>query len=111
MSKLRLQFRTVWLQSPCPFPAHCQDVLPTSDPPSEVRGHKWNVLSTAASLEPAQHTGHNAAHTLRPQASFPMASKPGYLVCKTKPPFLQQKVNTIHNYPVKLLTPPDTAPC
>lgn len=40
---------------------------------------------------------------------FTWFPNPGYLVCKTKPPFLQQKVNTIHNYPAKLLTPTDAA--
>lgn len=52
---------------------------------------------------------HNAAHTLRPQATLPRLSKPRCLVCKTSLPSLQCKLNTIHNYPAKLLTPTDTA--
>lgn len=54
---------------------------------------------------------HNAAHTLRPQAALHRVSKPRYLVCKTSLPFFQCKLNTIHNYSAKPLTPTDTASC
>lgn len=40
---------------------------------------------------------------------FTWFPNPEYLGCKTKPPFLQQKVNAIHNYPAKLLTLTDAA--
>lgn len=40
---------------------------------------------------------------------FKWFPNPGYLGCKTKPPFPKQKVNTIHNCPAKLLTLTDTA--
>lgn len=52
---------------------------------------------------------HNAAHTLRPQPTLHRVSKPRYLVCKTSLPFLQCKLNMVHNYSARLLTPRDAA--
>lgn len=70
-------------------------------------------VSLSQSFCPSTSTAHRpttrSPHPSDRRLHFTWFPNPGYLVCKIKPPLLQQKVNTIHQYPAKLLTPTDAA--
>lgn len=105
-------YQTYLAASLVAFSACGQCLLLASDHPSEGRASELALPSLNITFKAS--TTHRPTMQLTPldhRPHFTGPPNPRYLVCKTKPLLLQQRVNTIHNDPAKLLMPADTATC